>query len=67
MTFFAEKSRIKYMNISPQTALNNLIAIYQNARITAEEHEALKESIRVLANLVNEKVNSEANSQGNKK
>lgn len=55
------------MNISPQTALNNLIAIYQNARITAEEHEALKESIRVLANLVNEKVNSEANSQGNKK
>lgn len=55
------------MNISPQTALSNLIVIYQNARVTPEEHEALKESIRVLTNLINEVTAQKANSEDKKK
>lgn len=55
------------MNITPQTALNNLIAIYQSSKMTPEEHELLKESIRVLVNLVNEVNAQNANSEDKKK
>ena len=42
------------MNITPQVALENLVAIYKSARLTAEEHEVLKESVKVLYNLINQ-------------
>ena len=54
------------MNITPQVALDNLIAIYKSARLTAEEHEVLKESVKVLYNLINQNGNSKGNSESSK-
>lgn len=52
------------MNITPQVALENMVTVYKTARLTAEEHEVLKESIKVLYNLVSENGNSRGNSEG---
>ena len=54
------------MNITPQVALENMVAVYKTARLTAEEHEVLKESIKVLYNLITENGNSRGNSEGAK-
>jgi hypothetical protein len=54
------------MNITPQVALENLVAIYKSARLTAEEHEVLKESVKVLYNLINQNGNSKGNSESSK-
>jgi hypothetical protein len=51
------------MNITPQVALENLVTVYKTARLTAEEHEVLKESIKVLYNLISENGNSKPNSE----
>jgi hypothetical protein len=42
------------MNITPQIALQNVLTLYKGARLTPDEHEAMKESLQVLANLINE-------------
>lgn len=54
------------MNITPQVALENLVAVYKTARLTAEEHEVLKESVKVLYNLINQNGNSKGNSESSK-
>ena len=54
------------MNITPQVALENLVTVYKTARLTAEEHEVLKESIKVLYNLINQSGNSKGNSESAK-
>jgi|APGre2960657404_1045060.scaffolds.fasta_scaffold09128_4 hypothetical protein len=54
------------MNITPQVALENLVTVYKTARLTAEEHEVLKESVKVLYNLINQNGNSKGNSESSK-
>jgi len=54
------------MNITPQIALENLVTIYKTARLTAEEHEVLKESVKVLNNLISQNGNSKGNSDSMK-
>jgi hypothetical protein len=50
-----------------QTALSNLISAARTARLTAEEHEAVKESINVLIKFINENSPNTDNSESKKK
>lgn len=40
-------------NITPDQALANFAALHRQSRLLPEQHEALKESLQVLASLVN--------------
>lgn len=40
-------------NITPDQALANFAALHRQSRLLPEQHEALKESLQVLAGLVN--------------
>jgi len=40
--------------MTPQQALSNLVTAARAARLTAEEHEAIQESIKILINIVQE-------------
>jgi hypothetical protein len=50
-----------------QTALSNLISAARNARLTAEEHEAVKESIGILIKFINDNTPKTDNSESKKK
>jgi hypothetical protein len=52
--------------MNPQTALSNLITAARNARLTADEHEAIKESIGVLIKFINENISNTGNSESKK-
>lgn len=53
--------------MNPQSALSNLITVARSARLTADEHEAIKESINVLVNFINENTAVKDNSESRKK
>lgn len=38
--------------MSPETALSNLITVYKQSRLTPEEHEIMRLSIQVLIGLI---------------
>ena len=50
--------------MTPQQALSNLVTAARAARLTAEEHEAIQESIKILINIVQEAVKND-NSKDN--
>lgn len=53
------------MNLTPQEALSNLITAARLARLTAEEHEAVQTSVRLLAEFINNQTANLTKEKGN--